>query len=98
MSDDEAFYDEHIAPELARLGKMCEERKMAFLAIVELPEGLARTETHPADAAIEYTMTSMAARAHGNFDAFVMALRRHAAEHGHGSVYLTVLDQMNERS
>jgi len=91
--DNETFYDDEIAPVLLALAKKCEERGMAFLALVEYEHGkTAETLTRPAGTGIAFLMTETAAKAQGNFDALVNAVRRHAAKHGHNSAYLSILD------
>lgn len=47
----EKFYDEKIAPQLAKLGKMCQDHGLSFLAGVEWEPGeIGRTYTSPGGA------------------------------------------------
>lgn len=102
MSNEE-FYDKKIAPELARLSKLCEARNMAFVASVEYdPEnqGRGRTEFQPADTGDQLSaaqrIVHWAARCNGNIDSLIIACIRHGEKHGHGSAYLTMLGCKSE--
>lgn len=88
----EQFYDDHIAPELLRLGKLCEDRGMAFLAHVEFEEGeFGTTVAIPANRSWAFVLAHYAVQAKGNFDALAFAVARHVRENntGHGSMILS---------
>jgi len=85
----EAFYDATIAPELARLAKMCEENGLSFIAMAEFGhEETGRTVTLAKNSGIGIRMAECAMKAHGNFDSFAFAMANHAKETGHGSLVL----------
>lgn len=88
----EQFYDEHIAPELAKLGKLCQDKNVPFCAVVEYAPGkIARTE-YPGPAGMEMQIAQMAARCNGNVDALFIGIQKYAAQHGHNSVFLKLLE------
>lgn len=87
----EQFYDAHIAPELLRLGKLCEDRGMPFLAHVEFDEGeFGTTVAIPAKRSWAFVLAHYAVQAKGNFDALAFAVAKHVRENntGHGSLIL----------
>lgn len=89
--ENERFYDEQIAPELARLGKLCEARGLPFLAHVEFDQGhYGTTAAAPATRSWGFTLALYAATAKGNFDALAFAVAKHVRENntGHGSLIL----------
>lgn len=102
VKTNEQFYDEEIAPELLRLCALCKERGMAFVASVEfdpLNMGRGRTEFQPVDTAETLSaaqrLVHWAARANGNIDSLMIAVDRHAREHGHSSIYLSLAGNKN---
>lgn len=88
----ETFYDEEIAPKLLELAKKCEGRGISFLASVEFEPGeVSRTESLQKTAGIGQKITHWAARCNGNVDILMIAIQRHAKEHGHSSAVLHLL-------
>ena len=85
----EKYYDEHIAPKLMALAKECEDNGLSLLAVCEWEHGeYGSTRTFREGSSFAIRMTDAAAKAHGNIDSFMMAIERHAIEHGHSSMYL----------
>jgi hypothetical protein len=99
----EEIYDAEIAPELARICKRCQELGFAFVASVEYDApnaGRGKTEYQPATKPIRLVSSNQllvhwAARADGNVDKLFMAIDRWAKEHGHSSMYLSLLGNKN---
>jgi hypothetical protein len=88
-SDNENFYDQHIAPKLAELGKQCQERGMSFIAMVEYDPGeTGQTVMLPVGSSYQIRLAETAMRCHGNVDLLWNAIVKHAWEHGHNSIYL----------
>lgn len=88
----EAFYDEHIAPELMRLAKLCETNGMSFLCQVEYaPEETAETKAVTASAGLKTVIARAGMECHGNVDSFMIGVQRYAMKHGHSSAVLTIL-------
>ena len=97
MTDNEVFYDIHIAPKLAELAKQCEARGMPFLALVEWEPGEGgRTCVLPPGSSFGIRMAELAARARGNVDSLILALMRYAGQHGHSSICLSRLGVARE--
>jgi hypothetical protein len=89
MSTKEAFYDEHIGPELLRLGQLAEANGFSFAAVVEwLPGETGVTACVAADASFKMRLAEIGATCHGNVDALLIAIERYARQHGHSSIYL----------
>lgn len=96
----EEIYDTEIAPELLRLGQRCQELGMSFIACVEYDapnQGIGRTEYHGPIKGVSAAqlLVHWAARCNGNVDSLFMAIDRHAKEHGHSSVYLSMAGNKN---
>jgi hypothetical protein len=90
----EQFYDEQIAPELARLAFLCQEKGLSFCAVVEFDPasyGRGRTAALAPDSSWAIQMVNHLAKVVPNIDAFFMALTRDATERGHSSIYLQQL-------
>ena len=88
----EEFYDKHIAPELMRLGKLCEANGMSFLAQVEY----ARDETSEIKAVvaghgIKTVIARMGIECHGNVDSLIWGIKRYAQKYGHQSAELHLM-------
>lgn len=94
---DEEFYDTEIAPTLANLGKRCEERSLAFLAVVQFDQdgSTGRTVSLPkgAPAVVRWAnaLASCALRGGVNLDSFLFAVMKEARETGHSSAVLAQL-------
>lgn len=82
-TEDEAWYDAEIAPELARLATKCYRRGMSFMALVEYEPG-ERGATYylTEEAGLEMRMLHLAAMTVPNVDRYVLALRKHCKDHG----------------
>lgn len=92
MSEREDFYDSEIAPALLDLGKKCESSGLSFLAVVEWDPGeTGQTATLTVDASFSMRLSDTATRAKGNVDALIIAMMKHAREHGHSSIFLKQL-------
>lgn len=88
----EAFYDQVIAPELGRLGKLCEERGISFLAMAEWAPGESGLSlTAQAERGLVMMWTIWAATCRGNADALIGAIARRAGMTGHSSIMLKQL-------
>lgn len=95
MSEREKFYDEVIAPALLEIGRKCEEAGLSFVAAVEYEQGeYGSTTTLRAGSGFGMRLVDLAVRANGNVDALMIALSRHAEEHGHSSLVLSMLGRM----
>lgn len=69
----EEFYDENIAPELARLAKLCADNGMSFEAIVEYSPGdIGETRMFTKTFSWSMEMISLAVAAMGNVDKFLL--------------------------
>lgn len=92
MVDQEKFYDEEVAPELARLAKLCEDRGMGFVATVQYnDDGAGTTATLQEGTELSVRLAYVAARCNRNVDVLIGWIVRYALKHGHSSVYLTQL-------
>lgn len=90
--DQEAYYDEHIAPKLMALAGECRDNGLSLLAVCEwAPGAYGNTLTLCKDSSFALRMIDAAAQAGGNIDSLMTALERHAREHGHSSLYLRML-------
>ncbi len=71
--DNETFYDEQIAPELARLAQLCAENNMSLLAAVEYaPGSIAETRLFSQAPSWAMEMLYLALLAMGNLDRLVI--------------------------
>ena len=88
----EQFYDETIAPELARLADQCRIRGMSLVALVEFAEGQAGStvQLQPSHSWGTF-MAALAARSYGNVDGLIMGIMRKARTTGHNSLCLLQL-------
>ena len=76
MEDKEKFYDESIAPELARLAELCHERGISFLAAVEYgPGSIACTSWFVEGYSWPLEMIAEAVEAMGNIDLFLFSAK-----------------------
>lgn len=90
-SSNEAFYDAEIAPKLAELANACKARGMSFVASVEYEhDETGETYSVGPDCGIKMLMARLGIACRGNVDAFMLQVERHAREHGHSSMYLTL--------
>lgn len=92
MSKQEAFYDDVIAPELLRIGKLAQDNGVSLLALAEWEPGeTSSTVTMQAGSSFAMRMAKAAIDARGNVDALFIAIERYARENGHSSTYLAQL-------
>lgn len=83
MSETEDFYDKEIAPALMDLANKCAERGLHFLAQVEYDPGcFGLTRKFSDNPHLAMVMLEICARARHNIDSYLIALLRHADEHG----------------
>jgi hypothetical protein len=76
-AEKEKFYDEVIAPELGRLGRLCEERGLSFLAMAEwAPDQFALSLGAQAERGLVMQWVMWAATSRGNADALIGAIAR----------------------
>lgn len=91
---DEEFYDAEIAPTLADLCKRCQDRGLAFLAVVQYDAdgNIGQTVCLPKGAppVIRYanTLATCGVRGGVNIDGFMLAVAKEARQTGHSSVVL----------
>jgi hypothetical protein len=79
----EPIYDEQVAPLLMEAGRICKENGLPFIAVVEYAPGeFGQTQHFTETQGLAMTMANIAARAHGNLDAFMLSLLRHCRERG----------------
>lgn len=86
----EQFYDEEIAPALLALCKLCQDRGMSFLAVVEIEPGERGRTVSLTNASLDMRFISMAAAAGANLDSLAIAMARICREEsiGHNSIVL----------
>lgn len=93
--DNEEWYDKEIAPELARLAKMCEKKDMSFIAVVEFnKDEFGRTTLFTEDAHLTMMLLKVLTVANGNMDAFLSGVLRYANENNidyGGSVFMKLI-------
>lgn len=92
--DKEQFYDEEIAPELAKLAIKCNENGLSFHAAVEWdPSGGVYGVTGFMQSNTSYAMNliRVAAEAKGNIDSLLIAIMKDARVRGHRSLCLKQL-------
>lgn len=88
----EEWYDKEIAPELMRLGKLCEARGMPFLCQVEYAPGeTSETKAIPVGAGIKTVIARMGMECHGNVDSLIWGIKRYAKKYGHQSAELHLM-------
>ena len=78
----EQFYDEVIAPELARLGELCKQHDMSLLAVVEIEKGISgiTLQAAPTGFSWAFEMIALAVSCDGNLDKFVIGVARIARQ------------------
>lgn len=92
MTTKEQYYDERIAPKIADLALECHDQGLSLVVACEWEPGeYGSTRLLQPNTGIGLLLTDAAARANGNVDSLLMAIIKHAKEHGHGSIYLSRL-------
>lgn len=87
--ENEAFYDDEMAPMLLKLAKMAEERGMAMIATVEFaPEMCGTTKVNLTSDVMK--MMWLASQSRGNIDGVMIGWAKMAQLSGrdHGSIFL----------
>ena len=83
VTEDEAWYDAEIAPALLSLAQRCNERGMAFVAVVEYQPGdRAGTYMVGDDAGLAMHMVNMCSKTAPNVDAYIINLSRFCKSKG----------------
>jgi aspartate 1-decarboxylase len=92
----EEWYDKEVAPKLRELSKLCGDKGMAFIAVVEYAPGeRGRTVAIPSNAGTAMIMLNHCANMGENIDGYIIGLRRWARENGvdtSGSIVMNQLD------
>jgi hypothetical protein len=90
MTLKERYYEEVLKPKVVELAKACETEGLSFLALCEWEPGeYGRTCLLQPESSFALRLVDVAARATGNIDSLMLALKRHARENGHNSLYLS---------
>lgn len=89
----EQFYDENVAPELAKLAKLCKEKGISFLAVAEYdPPQISQGVTILLEekASLSMQMLRILALSLNNIDKFMFGLLKYLSvnEIDHGSIFL----------
>lgn len=93
----EAFYDAEIAPELLRLGKLCQDNGLSFHTIVEWnPGDTGRTMCLVEGFSLQMDLSRVLFESRGNIDAFLIYLMKRARKIGHSSIVLHQLGVPHE--
>lgn len=87
----EKFYDEEVAPMLAKLAKQCASNNMPFMAMVGNEKDNYTTCIMPDDSNPAVRIAYMALQAQGNVDKLFMMIEADAAKYGDNSMYLEML-------
>lgn len=76
------------------LATKCQDNGISIAAMVEWEPGeTGRTVALTADAGVGIRIAEAAMRAHGNVDSLIWAIQKYAAEHGHNSICLAMLER-----
>lgn len=78
--DNETFYDTQIAPELARLARLCADQGMSFLAAVEYAPGDIGETRLLVTPSWSLELAALAIMAQGNLDRLVINAARRIAQ------------------
>jgi len=98
--ENEKFYDEQIAPELARLGKLCQDRNMSFIAAVEFDPsnvGYGQTVTLGEGRSAAMAMLYYLIKSGNNIDKFLIAVMRDTNLKHDESMFLRMFKDMKEK-
>lgn len=87
----EQYYDEHVAPKLAEIGKECEARGLSLIAACEWEPGEFGSTVTLTDASYAMRLVNSAIMSLGNVDTLLIAISKHATKHGHSSIFLKQL-------
>lgn len=92
----EALYDAEIAPALLALSKKCQDAGMSFVADVEWDASTAsggKTLALCEGSSFAIRLVDCAIKSMGNVDTLCMALLKYADEHGHGSIFIHMIQR-----
>ena len=91
----EKFYESEIAPKLLQIAELCARKDFGFAAMVEYdpPAAEVTVSPKPSNCGPAMRIVAYAMMAEGNVDVLIKALLKDAAEHGHSSTHLSVLQQ-----
>lgn len=89
----EQIYDEQIAPLMTQIIEVCRAHKIKAHASFELDGNMMCTTHlhHDEVSPVALRLMFYASKAGDNFDAFMAAVKRDGAEHGHTSIALELL-------
>ena len=94
-SENEVFYDEEIAPRLAEVAKLCQDRKMSIVADVEYEPGeTGHTRVVQENPGAKLFISYAASRCAGNIDRFIMSVYNHMEKRGElgVSIYMKMIE------
>ena len=81
MGDKEKYYDEVLAPMLAKVAEKCIENGMSFTGVIEYEKGgRGRTRTLQPDASLEMRMIEHCAKTAPNVDGYIIGLIKYCRE------------------
>lgn len=86
--ENEKFYDENIAPELARLANLCGDIGMSFIAMVANEKDSYCTKYMAKFDNPSARIAAYANEAKGNVDILFMKIEKDAEKYGDNSIYL----------
>ena len=94
----EKFYDEQIAPELAKLAKICKDNDLDIAAAVFNEGDIYRT-FHLNNEIASKRIVRYSIMCNGNVDSLIKTLITDGEKFGHGSIYLDMIDRhLKEKS
>jgi hypothetical protein len=95
----EALYDEKIAPMLAEVSRICKERDLPMLAVVEYePGSFGETACQTPSQHMAMSMAHMASRCRGNLDSLVLSILRFCKSKGIDTSASFVANQFSSRT
>ena len=98
-SENEIYYDDVIAPKLAEIADLCEERGMSMVCDVEYEPGeTGSTRLLQANPGAKMFLSFAASRCRGNIDAFIMSVYNHMAKRGElgVSIYMKLIQNWKD--
>lgn len=90
----EEFNDQEISPVLRELADKVKAAGGTLVAYVEWEDGGSETTRVIHDDSVTGRVVDYAARTGGNVDTLIRWLQKDGQEHGHNSIYLSILDRM----
>lgn len=92
--DNEAIYDQEIAPLMSQIIDICKKHQIPMFATFEYAPGSFCDTFLPDETgknSITFQMIIWAARSRGNGDRLIQGMMSHAKKHGNESVFLGIL-------